>query len=165
MRDDLLYALTLVSALGAGLIAGVFFAFSSFVMRALARLAPPHGIAAMQSINAVVLNPVFLGTFLGTAALCMVLGVAAVLEWSSPAAPALLAGAVLYLVGTLLVTVVCNVPRNEALARVEPGGMGSDRLWQDYLRSWTGWNHVRTVSALAAAAAFTIALDLTGSRV
>jgi uncharacterized membrane protein len=165
MLDHLLYALTLASALGTGLIAGVFFAFSSFVMGALARLAPPQGIAAMQSINVVVLNPMFLGTFMGTAALCVVLGVAAVLAWASPAAPALLAGALLYLVGTLLVTVVCNVPRNEVLARVEPDAAGADRLWQDYLRTWTGWNHVRTVSALAAAAAFIVALDLSGSRV
>ena len=36
--DQLLVALTLVSALGCGLIAGVFFAFSAFVMKALSRL-------------------------------------------------------------------------------------------------------------------------------
>ena len=48
MIDDTLFALTLVSALGCGLIAGAFFAFSSFVMKALGRLPPPQGIAAMQ---------------------------------------------------------------------------------------------------------------------
>ncbi len=68
--DGLLFALKLVSALGCGLIAGVFFAFLSFVMRAFARLPPGEGMAAMQSVNVAVLNPVFLGVFVGTAAAC-----------------------------------------------------------------------------------------------
>ncbi len=51
MIDNLLFALTFVSALGCGLMAGVFFAFSAFVMHALARLPPAQGIAAMQSIG------------------------------------------------------------------------------------------------------------------
>jgi hypothetical protein len=51
--NKVLAALTVVTALGCGLNAGVFFAFSSFVMKALARLQPAQGIAAMQSINLV----------------------------------------------------------------------------------------------------------------
>jgi len=62
--DDLLFALTLCAALGCGLMAGVFFAFSSFVMNALARLTPGEGIAAMQSINVAVINPLVHGSFL-----------------------------------------------------------------------------------------------------
>jgi len=57
MFNNLLLALTLLSALGSGLIAGAFFAFSTFVMGALGRLPAAHGIAAMQSINVVVINP------------------------------------------------------------------------------------------------------------
>ena len=49
--DQWLFALTLFAALGCGLIAGVFFAFSTFVMKALARLPSGEGMAAMQSIN------------------------------------------------------------------------------------------------------------------
>ena len=71
MVDNLLYTVILVSALGCGLIAGVFFAFSSFVMKALSRIPAAQGIAAMQSINVVVLNPVFLGVFFGAAAGCL----------------------------------------------------------------------------------------------
>ena len=48
--------LIVVSALGSGLIGGIFFAFSSFIMKALARVPPTHGIAVMQSINVTVLN-------------------------------------------------------------------------------------------------------------
>jgi len=57
-----------VSALGCGLIAGVFFAFSTFVMKALAGLPTAQGIAAMQSVNVAVLNGWFFSAFFGTAA-------------------------------------------------------------------------------------------------
>src|SRR5215204_4121571 len=48
MLDDLNVALTVAAALGCGVVAGVFFAFSSFVMAAFARLPAGQGIAAMQ---------------------------------------------------------------------------------------------------------------------
>jgi uncharacterized membrane protein len=77
--------LTFAAAIGAGLVAGIFFAFSSFVMRALARIAPPQGIAAMQSINVAVINPVFMAAFLGTGALCAALAVLSLFRGGEPA--------------------------------------------------------------------------------
>jgi uncharacterized membrane protein len=156
LTDRLIFALTLLAALGCGLVAGVFFAFSTFVMKALARLPARDGIAAMQSINLTVLNPWFLGVFFGAGATCVLALICAGLRWHQPGAVYLLAGGTLYLVGTLLVTILCNVPRNEALARAEPAH--GARLWAAYLTSWTAWNHVRTAAALAAAAAFSLAL-------
>ena len=150
--------LTLLAALGCGLIAGAFFAFSSFVMRALGRIPAPEGISAMQSINIVVLNPVFLLVFVGTAVLCVIAVVLSLLRWNQPGAAYLLAGGLLYVIGTFLVTMVFNVPRNDALAAVAPASPEGARLWADYLSSWTAWNHVRTVAALAAAASFSLAL-------
>jgi uncharacterized membrane protein len=158
MIDHLLFALTLLAALGCGLIAGAFFAFSAFVMMALARIAPAQGIAAMQSINIVVINPLFLGVFFGTALACLVLVVAALAMWRGPGAAWLIAGSVLYLIGTILVTMRCNVPLNNALAVADPGSADGAKLWTHYLTRWTTWNHVRTAAALAAAAAFTVAL-------
>ena len=58
--DGFLFTLTFVTTLGCGLIAGLFFAFSVAVMQALARLPVAWGIAAMQSINSAILNPLFL---------------------------------------------------------------------------------------------------------
>lgn len=158
MNDGLLFALKVVSALGCGLIAGAFFAFSSFVMKALARVAPGEGMAAMQSINVTVLNPVFLGVFVGTAAASVAAVAASWLRRGDPGAAWLLAGGLLYLVGTFLVTLVFNVPRNEALAAVAPTAPEAAKLWAGYLSSWTAWNHVRTVAALLAAAAFSVSL-------
>jgi uncharacterized membrane protein len=152
---NLLFGVTLASALGCGLVAGVFFAFSSFVMKALARLPAPQGIAAMQSINIVVINPWFLGVFLGTAAACLFL-IVAMFIWERP--DGIYMGSLLYLVGTIGVTRAFNIPRNDALARVDPTSAEGARLWANYVTSWTAWNHVRTVAALAAAAWFTIIL-------
>jgi uncharacterized membrane protein len=158
MIDGLLFTLTLVTALGCGLIGGLFFAFSISVMKALARLPSAEGIAAMQAINSAIINPLFLSTFLGTAAGCALVIVASLLRRHYPGSVYLLVGGALYLVGSLLVTVVFNVPKNEALASVAPADPDSASLWAGYLSSWTAWNHVRTVAALVAAASLTIGL-------
>jgi uncharacterized membrane protein len=153
-----MFALTFLSALGAGLVAGIFFAFSAFFMSALGRLPPAGGISAMQSINVVVLNPLFFAVFFGTAAASLALAVAALIGWSNPSAPYLLAGSLLYLVGTILVTIAFNVPLNNRLASVTPGTSEGAAVWTRYLSAWTAWNHVRTAASLAAAASFIIAL-------
>jgi uncharacterized membrane protein len=150
----------LVCALGCGLVAGVFFAFSTFVMKALGTLPSAHGIAAMQSINIVVINPWFMTAFAGTAVVSGFLAILALLRWQEPGAAYLLAGGVLYVVGSFLVTLLFNVPRNDALERAVPSSPDAERLWRDYLVTWVNWNHVRTIAALAAAASFTIALRL-----
>jgi uncharacterized membrane protein len=156
--DDLLFALTLVAALGSGLIAGTFFAFSSFVMRALARLPSAEGITAMQSINLVVINPVFLGVFVGTAAACVIAIAATLARWNNPASIYVVIAGVLYLVGCFLVTIAFNVPRNNVLAKIQPDDTDAAKVWGDYIAGWTAWNHVRTVASLAAAASFILAL-------
>jgi len=158
MNDILLLALTLVSALGCGLVAGVFFAFSTFVMPALARLPPAQGIAAMQSINITVINPLFMGALFGTAAASVFLAVTALQSWQEPGAVYLLAGSLLYVLGTVGVTIGLNVPLNNALAAVVADSAEGAQLWRHYLAKWTAWNHVRTAAALAAAAGLTIAL-------
>ena len=156
--DQLLLAFTLVAAVGCGLVAGVFFAFSAFVMKALSRLPPAQGIAAMQSINIVVLNPWFLGAFLGTAAACLVVLIFSLFRFDGPGAVYLMIGSALYLVGCFLVTMVFNVPRNEALASVAPDDPDGASRWADYVATWTAWNHVRTGTALVAATSFSVAL-------
>jgi uncharacterized membrane protein len=156
--ERLLAVVTFASVLGCGLISGFFFAFSILVMRALGNLPPAQGVAAMQSINVVVINPWFLTAFFGTAAMCLFMVVASLLRWHDPRALYWLIGGMLYLVGTILVTGLFNVPRNNALAVLEPTSPDAARLWADYLTSWTAWNHVRTAAAFLAALLFAIAL-------
>lgn len=157
--ESLLYVLTFLASLGCGLNGGFFFAFSVVVMRALAERPAPEGIAVMQRINVVVLNRWFLGVFFGTAALCMAAIILTAVSWGGPRSAWLLAGSVLYLAGTILVTMRFNVPRNEALKRVAPSSAEAESLWADYLVTWTAWNHVRAVAAFLASACFTIGLN------
>lgn len=156
--DQLLSPLTFAAALGCGLVSGIFFAFSNFVMRALAQVSPENGMRAMQAINVTVLNPLFLALFLGTAILCVLLGIVSVVRWNSSYALALLAGGALYFFGNFVVTMTCNVPRNDALARTDASAPEAANAWRKYVVEWTRWNHVRTITALAGATAFTIAL-------
>jgi len=157
--DGYLFPLTVVAALGCGVIAGVFFAFSVMVMQSLARLPAQHGIAAMQAINAAALRPAFFAAFTGTAALCAAVVVGSLVDWDD-ASPYLLVGGLLYLVGAFGLTVAYHVPRNEALDRVEPSSPDAADHWTRYVREWTTWNHVRGAAALAATALLTIALHV-----
>jgi uncharacterized membrane protein len=155
-----LYAATLVTALGCGLIAGVFFAFSSFVMPALKRLPEAQGIAAMQSINVLAVTPVFMTALFGTGAACLGLIAWAAISWGGLAAALMIAGGALYLVGAIGVTIVCHVPLNNGLAKLHPQDAEAAGRWDDFLTKWTAWNHLRTVAALTAAAALTDTLHL-----
>ncbi len=154
MLDRSLFFLTFTAAIGCGLVAGVFFAFSTFIMSALARLKPNQGIAAMQSINITAINPLFMLALFGTAAVCILLVTISLLRWHQASAVYWLAGSLIYLVGTVGVTMAFNVPLNDALAIANPDSAAT--LWAQYLNHWTAWNHVRMVAALAATALFTL---------
>ena len=158
--DGLLAALMFGAALGCGLNAGVFFAFSAFVMPALARLPAAQGIAAMQAINVAAITPSFMVALLGTGVACVALIACSLLTWPRPGVVHAVIGCLLYLVGTILVTIAFNVPRNEALAAVDAASADGAILWARYLTGWTAWNHVRAAAALAAAVLLTIALRL-----
>jgi uncharacterized membrane protein len=153
------FVLKLCAALGCGLVAGVFFAFSTFVMPALARLQPTQGIAAMQSINITAINPLFMLALFGTAVVCLFLAIAALLQWQQPGTTYLLMGSLLYLVGSVGVTIACNVPLNDALAVVKPDSPDGITLWAKYLTNWTFWNHIRTIVSMAGAALLMISLS------
>ncbi len=152
-----------VALLGAALIGGVFFAFSSFIMKALGRVPSAEGIAAMQSINVVVLNPSFLGAFMGTAAVSLLVAVLAAADFGTAASGFFWAGSLLYLLGTFFVTAFGNVPLNNRLADVAATDEVARALWTHYLDRWTMLNTIRTVAALLAALMFVIGLMLRGS--
>ena len=151
---------TLLSLVGSGLIAGVFFIFSVCIMRVLGSQPPAQGIATMQAISVVIINPWFMTVFLGTAILSVYLIVAALVGTHGAGGPVVIAASLAYVVGSLLVTMVFNVPRNDALVAVSPDSAAAARLWVDYLSSWTAWNHVRTIASGLSTALFGVALRL-----
>ncbi|MBD2459259.1 DUF1772 domain-containing protein [Nostoc sp. FACHB-87] len=158
------FILKLGATLGCGLVAGVFFAFSTFVMNALARLQPKAGIVAMQSINITAINPLFMVALFGTALACLVLAIASFSKLHQPSAAYLLFGSLLYLIGTVGVTIAFNVPLNDALAIVDPDSTEGANLWARYLSDWTFWNHIRTIAAFGATILLILALRQPSGR-
>ncbi|MDO6762586.1 DUF1772 domain-containing protein [Agarivorans sp. 1_MG-2023] len=154
------YFLLLLAAITSGVVAGIFFAFSNFVMPALARLTNEQGLAAMQSINVTVLNPGFFMVFIGSALLSL-----ASLIWQFTLAVNInyyaVAASLSYLIGCFAVTALANVPRNKALALISSQTAVSTedaQYWRTYLQSWTAWNHLRTVASAMAMLLFIFAL-------
>ncbi len=156
--DKVMLVVGTMALLGCALVGGIFFAFSSFIMKALARLPSAEGVGAMQSINVVVINPSFMGAFFGTALLSLGAIWLALAGWGHPYTPFFLGGALLYLVGTILVTIFGNVPLNDHLAALSAAGPVTHEVWEHYLDRWTMWNHVRTAAALVAALLYTLGL-------
>ncbi len=145
--DQVLPALTFIGAISSALVAGIFFAFSNFVMQALGRIPPEQGVAAMQSINITVINPLFMLVFMGTGVLCLALIVGAFFRWEETGSKLVLAASLIYLVGCIGVTMAFNVPLNDALAPLAPASPEAATLWTRYISEWTFWNTVRTVRA------------------
>lgn len=149
--------MTVASAIGSGLMSGLFFTFSTVVMKALGKLPPAQGAAAMQHINVTIINPWFMLLFLGTALTSLVTVALAIQDWGTPAVALALSGGVLYLVGCIVITMSYNVPLNNRLAaQTDSNALAQE--WQNYVQRWLPWNHVRTVSTLGASIAFVLAL-------
>jgi uncharacterized membrane protein len=156
--SSLLVAATIAAIVGSALIGGVFFAFSNFIMKALDRVPSSGGLLVMQTINVTVLNRWFLGAFMGTALISLILAAMSVAAWESTHSPYTLGGAVSYIGGTWLVTGIGNVPLNNNLAAVKPDAPESSEVWEHYLKHWTKLNSQRTGAALLAAVLFSIGL-------
>jgi uncharacterized membrane protein len=115
-------------------------------------------MATMQTINVVVFNPWFGGAFSLAPVACALAMVTALARWPAPDAPWVVAAGAIFLIGTLGVTALCNVPRNDAPEAMPATDQGAAALWSRCLREWTFWNHVRSGSALVAATLLTIAI-------
>jgi uncharacterized membrane protein len=136
-------------AVGCGLMAGLFFAFSVAVMPALRRLTPAEGIAAMQAINRAILNPLFLFVFVATALVSGALAVTSAWTWDQGSAGLRLAAGLSYLIGAFALTAAYHVPRNDALDELDASSGTAAGRWATYLAEWVPWNHVRTAASAA----------------
>ncbi|MFD5213969.1 DUF1772 domain-containing protein [Microbacterium sp. NPDC058345] len=156
---DLLPLLLGVSAIGAAVAGGVFFAFSGFVMQGLDRLSASEAARAMRAINVTAERPPLMIELFGTALVSVVVAVMALVR-GSDAAWWTCAAAAVYLVAVIGVTATANVPRNNALAAAaeHPDALAS--AWNAYHPGWTRWNHVRAVGGIVAAALFLVALAI-----
>jgi uncharacterized membrane protein len=144
--DSILPYIVIAAIVGAGVVTGLLFAFSNFMMRALAELQPDHGMFAMQQINEKIINPLFLFFFLGTPLLCLMIAGYCLLHLNDTHSVLLLFGSIGYIIGPFGITVRCNVPLNDKLAAIQPTE-GAD-LWSHYQVNWQRCNHIRTYIGL-----------------
>lgn len=140
------------AVLGSGLIAGVYFAFSAFIMRAFGTIAEERAITAMNAINTAIVKSSFMPLFFGSTIVSVVLIVLAVLHWGDAGSAMSLTAGVIYFLGMFVCTATFNVPLNNALAGVRETNTDAHDVWSRYLRTWTNWNHLRTVCSLATCA-------------
>ncbi|MGV0744159.1 anthrone oxygenase family protein [Mycolicibacterium sp. XJ870] len=142
--------LTAVAALASAAMGGIFYAFSTFVMRGLNRTEPVEAFTAMRGMNAEAnANPAFLLFFLASTVLAAAVGVVALTRIGQPGSWLLLAGAIFGVLG-FIVTMVFNVPLNNRLLRADIADAVTE--WQSYFTTWTAWNHVRTATGFVGAA-------------
>ncbi len=152
-----LLTLVRVGAVGSGLMAGLFFAFSVSVMPALRRLQPSSGIAVMQAINRAILNPLFMLVFMGTTLVAAALAVSTLWTWDDGGAALRLAGGLCYLIGAFGITAAYHVPRNNVIDTLDPSNEASAAKWSTYLAEWVPWNHVRALASTASLVLFVVA--------
>lgn len=143
-RRTLMPLVTLAAALvAAGLLAGLFYAYTVSVMPGLARADDRTFVEGMRGINTAIVNGWFMLSFLGApllAAIALFLNLrnGPVLWWTIAGFGCLLA--------VLIITGALNIPLNNAL---DAGRAAYDQLRAQFEAPWVRWNVVRTVFAIA----------------
>jgi uncharacterized membrane protein len=143
-------------AMACGLVAGVFLAFSDFVMGSLFASQPAAGTEAMQIINVKVFQSLFMVLLIGMIPVSVGVAFYAHFVIDRPIAMYLIAGGVLYFFGVFVVSAVGNIPMNDALGALPQGGVEAQAYWPSYVKGWVLWNHLRWISALGTAACYAI---------
>lgn len=141
-----------LSLLFSGAIFGFFYAWICSTMWGLDTADPRVAIQAMQAMNASVRNAVFAPAFFGTPLVLGLTGVAALAAGHRTAGAAFLFGGAAYLFGGMVLTMMVNVPMNEALAGVQvpENRAEAQAIWQAYSAKWQIWNVVRTIASAGA---------------
>ena len=157
--SPLLFFLAHFTVLAYAMVGGVFLAFSDFIMRALSVTSGHGGPEAMQAINREVFRWVFMALLLGLVPVSLLIAAYGVIAVGGSTGTLMLLAGLTYFVGCFGVTVVFNVPMNEALAGMETSANTTLDYWvQTYLPRWSFWNTVRTVACGLSAALLLIAL-------
>ncbi|WP_145804480.1 DUF1772 domain-containing protein [Kribbella amoyensis] len=154
--------LTFAGLTGTALMGGLFFAFGTSVMSSLERLPAGQGATAMNLINVRIQNPLFLLIFMGTALVCLVLGIVALVQ-DTPGKWWLVAGSALYLVGVIVLSFAVNIPLNDQLAAVDPATAAGATEWSNYLAKWNPANNLRAIACTLGVVAFGLGLLSGGS--
>lgn len=139
----------LLSLLLTAAIFGFFYAWVCSTMWGLDAADPAVAIQAMQAMNASVRNTVFFPAFFLTPVVLALTSGLLFRDHQRGAATCFGLAAGVYLLGGFGVTVLFNVPMNEALAAVivPEATEAANRIWQEYSGRWQFWNQIRTVAS------------------
>lgn len=148
MSSSIITVLLWAAALSSGLIAGVYFSFSTFIMQAFIKIETTQSIAAMNSINKIILHSLFMPLFFGSSIISVALIIFSFIHWGEVGSELTFIAGIVYFIGMFLCTVIFNVPLNNALARTNLKDNNAQQIWSHYLNVWTQWNHLRMVSSL-----------------
>jgi uncharacterized membrane protein len=148
----------LAAAFTTALIAGLFYSYSCSVNAGLGKLPDAGYLAAMQSINREILNPLFFMSFMGT---LILLPVSTWLQYSNPASARfylMLAATLVYAFGTFGVTIMGNVPLNNALDEFQLQSASPETLHQQREIFEKPWNRLHSIRTIANAIALLLVL-------
>jgi uncharacterized membrane protein len=141
----------LTSAAASGVLGGVLFGFSSFVMPALRRLPASQAVAAMQAMNRTAPRA------LGLPLVVSGPGTAAVAVWALTRADvpggarALLVTGAVTSVAAFAITAAYHVPRNDRLDTVDAASDAAAPAWAAFVPGWVSMNHARTALSIVSA--------------
>jgi uncharacterized membrane protein len=151
--------LTIFTVVGVGVIAGIFFVFSAFMMQVLDQRPPREAVSTMQLMNKQMEgNAPFLFLFTATSLTAVVLAVYALVSMEGSARIWLIVGGATYAVGGFLITAAYHIPRNKEMDEIDASAADVGTRWSDYLSEWLPAHHLRTVLAIVALFSFAMAL-------
>ena len=148
----------IVTATSIGLIAGLFYGYSCSVNNGLGKLSDEGYLTAMQSINREILNTVFFSSFIGT---LLLLPISTWFEYKSGISGTfylLLAATLLYAIGAFGVTMLGNVPLNEALNKFNIPAATADQLAKQRAMFEGTWNRLHSIRTFASVASFILTI-------
>ncbi|MEO5563179.1 MAG: anthrone oxygenase family protein [Chitinophagaceae bacterium] len=150
--------LLLITALLTALITGLFYAYSCSINPGLGRLPDQEYLAAMQSINKAILNPVFFASFMGT---LILLPISTWLHYGQPDSSRfilLLIATLFYAIGTFGVTMFGNVPLNDTLANFDLKSASPESILTQRKNFEARWNNLHTIRTLASLVSLVLVL-------
>ncbi len=141
-----------VCVLLTGLVAGLFYGYQCSVINGLGALKDREYLAAFQSINRAIQNPVFFAVFLGCVVLLPVTTYAIYGTGTASALPYVVPAMVVYVIGVFGVTIFFNVPLNNALDAFDiwfATDSQAQAMRSGFEKAWNKWHLVRTLAAIA----------------
>ncbi|MEF3079157.1 anthrone oxygenase family protein [Winogradskyella poriferorum] len=138
-----------------GLSAGLCFTWSNSITSGLGRLDDLGYLSAFQQINRTILNPTFFIVFFGPFFLSII-NIYVFRNAPSDIKGLLIAAAVIYTVGVVVVTIFGNVPLNELVDKTNLNTASAEDLKTLRATFETKWNQFHTIRTVTSIIAFVL---------